>query len=305
MDLTEYCAFDVDFDGNKTWREALVYVNQGRDLLTLCLGWPVRIDWVYVQLVGRERSMPLYYPPNEPLTAAESESQSTHRNAVLNYLSPTLLTARTAATAPLPMPLSALLRRYFTKVASIEDALGLLHAQCRVEAMLPHHRYAALFGCIEELYEALNLPQRVKAKAEHKAQRNRVKESIEDSNVRLSQQDRYWLMNLIAVSRNDTSIPQKVSSILGLSGRVGEQILEACPNFVRLSTQGRGKVAHGASGSAPEQAKRIACEVTLNYAVRVAVISLLLDLAKRKAFQESASEREYFKRIKRHISTIS
>jgi hypothetical protein len=300
IDLREYCAFDVTPSQLQSWGLLTNRVREGRDLLALSLGQPVRVKWVRLKAPGWERSFEAYYNSNDYLVEAEIPDVQL-RDDVFRYSSPTLLTAKGAASGPLPTSLGTILKRWFSNHASYLDPLDLLLSHLYVEEMRPEHRYSSLFGCIEELHKDLDLDARAESRAAHRARRRRVHAILNEGAVQLDQDDREWISRLILNSRNDRSIAQKVEDLLRLSGPVGVQILAISPEFPKYVSQARGKISHGAGGSHSQRSSRLYYEEILRWVIRVVVISLLFDERRRGDFQQRAAERHLFKSLLNYL----
>jgi hypothetical protein len=292
VELHEFCALDFVPPQPVPWEQLVDRVREGRDLLTLSLDRPVRVKWASLT---DEDGHPCraYYALDEPV-GGEEVPPKTMRNRVVDYRSPTLITAKSAAGSPLPLPLDTFFTRWFTLYDTMADALHLALGCFSASAMLPEHRYSSLCSGIEELHKALGLGNRELTREEHRQRVARVVAALESSAVDLDSEDRARALSVVQGSRNDKSLAQKVLDLLGLAGPVGDRILAAAPEFAKHVSRSRGKISHSTAGSEKHRFVRLCYELLLRWAVRVAIIPELLNSKDRAAFQQAASERQNF-----------
>lgn len=308
--LSEYCAFDFAFAEPQSWERVVDYVQQCQDLLTLTLGMHVRVDRVYVYSEADRPGVLACYATDE-IMLIDPSSDNQRDNAVISYLSPALLTARSMAGAELKTPLSRILTRWFGIYSEFAYSLELLLARYAAREMLPIHSYSSLFGALESLHKQMDLGTLAVPKQVHSERRGRVADAVNraatnlssDSAPWLDESDKAWLDGLIARSRNDRSIQQKISDLLGQTKDVGEAIHAVSGSFTADAARMRGRASHGSVESASNFAKRRASEYVIEYAVRVAIVQQLLDDTDRDEFCQLAAQRTYFKRGLTHLES--
>lgn len=303
VSLEEYCAFDVKPPG-PTERDILLdKMRMLHDFVTISLGRPVRVRWMYLYLDEPRVSFRVITRLNEPLESGDDLPDSRARNDVLDYQMPTLLTAKAAAgDLPLGVPLNVMLNRWSKLHPRATDVLAVLLSQYSTEDMLPHHRYSSLFSAVEEAHKALSITQLAVAKEQHQARRKRVASQLADCSRNLSEADANWLDLLIRTSRNDRSLSQKLGDIFAEAGELGAAAVRVAPNLFRNAARSRGQISHGTAGTELERAARTSYELVIEWTLRAVILSRLLNVRDRPDFFRAASNRHMFTLMLRRLA---
>jgi hypothetical protein len=257
--------------------EALVdrYSRPVQDLLVLCLGRPVRLTSIRLrpkdQEDHREGLATCYFSTVQPAAARRPPGNAAA--AIESYPAPTILTMRNS-----PVPVGALLTRWFELWPSFQETLELLLSPLYAPFMYGEHGFASTFQGAEALHKAVGLPTSDLSKVEHKARVQAVAEALDAADVR--QEVSEWVARLID-GRNDKPLAGRIEDLVLSTGRVGEAVLAADPGFALAVTRARVGVSHGGVGSAKRKnldpVDRYWLGQVLRWVVRARLMMELLD----------------------------
>lgn len=233
--IEQSCAFAVEFLESSIHEILNEWSRPLQDLLALALGRSVRLTAFYLRPKGANRDQPfgrVFLQATQPAPGPKPDWVN-----VMSYTAPTLFTFR-----DLPISFDELIPNWFELRSTRLEAIVLLHAEYYAGFMFNEHRYASVFQSAEALAHACGLSGREKTRSEHKARVDAILKAAREAGV--ENQSLAWAERILR-SRNDKTLAQQIEDLVKATGRVGEKILIAEPNFGRMVASARTGVSHG------------------------------------------------------------
>jgi ApeA N-terminal domain 1 len=246
------------------------WVRPLQDLLVLALGRAVRLTGLYMKPEGAA--------PNELFGRASFEAvqppagPTPDWSAIMSYTAPTLLTFRNS-----PVPFAELIPRWFRLRQELNEVLVLLHGEHYATFMFNEHKYSAVFQSAEALAHARGLSGREKTRQEHRA---RIIGIVAAARAAGIDEETVGWAERILTARNDKPLAQQIHDLVASTGEIGKRVLDASPDFGRITASARTGVSHGRAQKAMDASGRFWHGDALRWIVRSRVLmDLGLDLA--------------------------
>jgi len=296
--VREYCAFALEPVEQCAGRDLIAWVVRPlQNLLAVALGRPVRLTEVRLstaeEATQRTVAETLFY--HEQQVAAEPPlDRSDFARNVLNYDTPTLLTAQHLVGEPLPISVGEVLGRWFEESDKLVDALVQLLGPLNAPFMSAEHRYSSTFLSAETLHDRLGYTTTDLPIAAHRLRTARVLDALDSAG--LSESDLTWAGSIIA-SRNDKSLQAKLDTLLNEAGAAGAALRQAAPSFASEAGKLRGGVAHPSSSDDAVRRRRFVFEHAIRWLIRGLIISRLLGETELSHYWERLANKNEFKRV--------
>ncbi|WP_157846292.1 HEPN domain-containing protein [Streptomyces anulatus] len=259
VSVRRWCAFSAESGSPQRWSELLEsYLRPFHDLLLLSLGRELRMRDVELRPEGSEEWMSAYFRTLAPGSVVES--------SISSYRAPTLLTAEDS-----PVPLSELLPRWFDLYQDRQTVIALLHAPLYAPFTYSAHRYASFFQILEAYHRVKKneFGSKDVSKQEHGARVKLVVSALDAAG--LPQDHVQWTKNVIQ-GRNDKSLKEQIVDVVSSTGKLGQIILAAVPDFPTLVYNARTGVSHGGADKGPSATQRYWCGEVLLWLMRVRLL---------------------------------
>lgn len=205
------------------------------DLMIVALGRPVRLTSLQLRHPDadeREAAADAYFEAVQPARSAESS-----RSAVVAYTAPTLLTGDEAGSH-----LGAVLARWFDVRNQFRDAIVLLLGPMYAPFTYSEHRFGSTFQAAEAFHRKAGFTGRELAKSDH---RDRVEIAAEALSSASIDPDIVAWARRVLESRNDKPLRMVIDDLVRSSGRIGEAVYDADPDFAHVVAGARTGVSHG------------------------------------------------------------
>ncbi len=298
--VKQEAAFRISLPSTSS-RDIVKWVRPLQDLLVLVLGRAVRLTGLYMkpegagsdEMFGRA-SFEAVQPPAGP---------TPDWSAIMSYTAPTLLTFRDS-----PVPFAELMPRWFRLRQELHEVLVLLHGEHYATFMFNEHKYSAVFQSAEALANARGLSGREKTRQEHRARIIGIAAAARAAGI---DEEAVGWAERILITRNDKPLAQQIHDLVASTGEIGKRVLDASPDFGRITAAARTGVSHGRAQNAMDAAARFWHGDALRWIVRSRVLmDLGLDLAEvehrvlsRGGFSHTVDEvQKYAERLRSEAS---
>lgn len=180
-----------------------------------------------------------------------------------------------------------------------------MHVEYYTAFMFSEHKYSSVFQSAEALASARGLSGREKSRAEH---RSRVKDVVSAARAAGVDEDTIGWAKRILRDRNDKPLWKQIHDLVLSTGKIGQRVLEASPDFGPITAGARTGVSHGGALKKLDPVGRVWHGEVLRWVVRARI---LMDLGipfeeverrvlSRGAFNRTVDEiRTYFNDLSR------
>ncbi|GHG18451.1 ApeA N-terminal domain 1-containing protein [Streptomyces hydrogenans] len=257
--VRRWCAFSAESGSPQRWSDLLEsYLRPFHDLLLLSMGRELRMKDVELRPDGSKEWMTAYFRTLTPGSVAES--------GVSSLRGFTLLTAEKSSA-----PLSELLPRWFDLHQECQTVIALLHAPLYAPFIYSAHRYASFFQSLEAYHRVRKekFGSTDVSREEHRARVEMVVSALDAAG--LPQGHAQWARNVIQ-GRNDKSLKDQIVDVVSSTGKLGEHILDAVPDFPKLIANARTGVSHGGADKGSNATQRYWCGEVLLWLMRVRLL---------------------------------
>ena len=235
VDVKQRATFAVDVPPTGAQSILREWVRPLQDLLMLTLGRSVRLTALHLRPDGADQDDDLAEVSFEAIQPTTGRAPDW--TTVASYTAPTLVQFNDS-----PVPFGDLLPRWFRLRSDQLEVIVLLHGPYYAPFMFSEHRYASTFQSAEALADACDLSGREKTRAEHRARVTAIISTARTGGV--DEESLGWAQRILQ-SRNDKPLWRQIQDLASSTGKIGNQILVACPTFGQITAGARTGVSHG------------------------------------------------------------
>ena len=211
------------------------WVRPLQDLLVLALGRAVRLTGLYMKPEGAD--------PDESFGRASFEAVQPavgpppDWSSIMSYTAPTLLTFRDS-----PVPFAELVPNWFHLRQELLEVLVLLHSEHYAKFMFNEHKYSAVFQSAEALVSARGLAGPDKSREDHRARVAGIVAAARAAGI--DEEAVNWAERILRTS-NGKPLSRQIHDLVSSTGEIGKRVLDASPDFGKITAAARVGVSHG------------------------------------------------------------